>query len=286
MSYDRDKFKPELAEDMNVGDMSVTFKLKKNAKFHDGTPVTAKDVKWSLDRAVTVGGFPTVQMKAGSLVDKEQFVLVDDSTVRVDFVKKDRLTIPDLAVIVPGVYNSELLKKKATEKDPWALDYTKSNTAGSGAYKVTSWKPGVEVVYERHDDWVGGKLPQLKKVIWRTVPSQGNRRALMERGDADISFDLSSKDTSEMKKEGKLVIDLPPDRQRHVFGRLNVKNTAVRQRKSSPGGGLCAARTRRSWMRRCSASPIRCSAVRRTTSPISPGRQRPATSTTWPRPRR
>jgi hypothetical protein len=36
--YDRDKFKPELAEDMNVGDMSVTFKLKKNAKFHDGVP--------------------------------------------------------------------------------------------------------------------------------------------------------------------------------------------------------------------------------------------------------
>ena len=65
--YDRDKFKPELAEDMKVGDMSVTFKLKKNAKFQDGTPVTAKDVKWSLDRAVSVGGFPTFQMGAGSL---------------------------------------------------------------------------------------------------------------------------------------------------------------------------------------------------------------------------
>jgi peptide/nickel transport system substrate-binding protein len=206
LSYDRDKFKPELAEDMNVGDMSVTFKLKKNAKFHDGTPVTAKDVKWSLDRSVSVGGFPTVQMKAGSLSDKEQFVLVDDSTIRVDFAKKDRLTVPDLAVIVPGIYNSELLKKKATEKDPWALEYTKSNTAGSGAYKVTSWKPGVETIYERNEDWVGGKLPQLKRVIWRTVPSQGNRRALMERGDADISFDLSSKDTFEMKKGSKLVI--------------------------------------------------------------------------------
>src|SRR5882672_4050425 len=59
LSYDRDKLVPELAEDMNVGDMSVTFKLKKNAKFHDGAPVTAKDVKWSLDRAVSVGGFPT-----------------------------------------------------------------------------------------------------------------------------------------------------------------------------------------------------------------------------------
>ena len=65
--YDRDKFKMELADDMNVGDMSATFKLKKNATFHDGTPVTAKDVKWSLDRAVTVGGFPTFQMGAGSL---------------------------------------------------------------------------------------------------------------------------------------------------------------------------------------------------------------------------
>jgi len=204
LSYDRDKFKPELAEDMNVGDMSVTFKLKKNAQFQDGTPVTAKDVKWSFDRAVTVGGFPTVQMKAGTLLNKEQFVVVDDATFRVDFVKKDRLTLPDLAVIVPGIYNSQLLQKQATDKDPWALEYTKSNTAGSGAYKVTSWKPGVEVVYERHDGWVGGTLPQLKKIIWRTIPSSGNRRALMERGDADISFDLPAKDFSEMKKEGKL----------------------------------------------------------------------------------
>ena len=107
-------------------------------------------------------------------------------------------------MIVPGIYNSELLKKNATEKDPWALEYTKSNTAGCGAYKVASWKPGVEVVYERNDAWVGGPLPKLKKVIWRTIPSSGNRRALMERGDADISFDLPAKDFSEMKKEGKL----------------------------------------------------------------------------------
>ena len=64
--YDRDKFKPELAEDMNVGKDSVTFKLRKDATFQDGTPVTSKDVKGALDRAVSVGGFPTVQMKAGS----------------------------------------------------------------------------------------------------------------------------------------------------------------------------------------------------------------------------
>src|SRR3989440_563460 len=114
--YDRDKFKGELAEDMKIDDMSVTFKLKKNGKFHDGTPVTARDVKWSLDRAVSVGGFPTFQMSAGSLTKTEQFVIVDDNTVRVDFARKDRLTIPDLAVIVPCVVNSELVKKNANGK--------------------------------------------------------------------------------------------------------------------------------------------------------------------------
>src|SRR4026209_2952790 len=89
--YDRDKFKMELADDMSVGDMSATFKLKKNAAFQDGAPVTAKDAKWSLDRAVSVGGFPAVQMGAGSLPKPEQFVIVDDHTLRVDFAKKDRL---------------------------------------------------------------------------------------------------------------------------------------------------------------------------------------------------
>ena len=43
--YDSTKLEPELAESWDFGDMSVTFKLRKDAKFHDGTPVTAKDVK-------------------------------------------------------------------------------------------------------------------------------------------------------------------------------------------------------------------------------------------------
>ncbi|MDB5654080.1 MAG: transporter substrate-binding protein [Tardiphaga sp.] len=65
--YDRDKIKGELAESFTIDDKSATFKLRKNAKFHDGTPITAKDVKWSLDRSVSVGGFPNFQMSAGSL---------------------------------------------------------------------------------------------------------------------------------------------------------------------------------------------------------------------------
>jgi peptide/nickel transport system substrate-binding protein len=208
--YDRDKFKGELAEDMSIGDMSATFRLRRDATFQDGTPVSAKDVKWSLDRAVTVGGFPTFQMKAGSLEKPEQFVIVDDHTVRVDFLRKDRLTVPDLAVIVPCVVNSELVKKHATAADPWGLEYTKQNTAGSGAYKVTKWTPGSEVIFERNESWKAGPLPKVKRIIWRMVPSAGNRRALLERGDADISYDLPNKDFAELRSSPKLTIVSTP----------------------------------------------------------------------------
>jgi peptide/nickel transport system substrate-binding protein len=222
--YDKDKFKMELADDMKVGDMSVTFTLKKNAVFQDGTPVTAKDVKWSFDRAVTVGGFPTFQMGAGSLEKPEQFVVVDDHTFRVDFLRKDRLTVPDLAVIVPCVLNSELVKKHVTEKDPWGLEWTKQNTAGSGAYRVANWTPGTEVVYERNDKWVGGPLPKVRRVVWRIVPSSGNRRALLERGDADISYDLPYKDFAELKNIGKLSIISTPYSNGIQYIGMNVKN--------------------------------------------------------------
>jgi peptide/nickel transport system substrate-binding protein len=222
--YDRDKFKMELADDMKLGDMSVTFKLKKNAVFQDGTPVTAKDVKWSLDRAVTVGGFPTFQMGAGSLTKPEQFVVVDDNTVRIDFLRKDRLTVPDLAVIVPCVINSELVKKHATDKDPWGLEYTKQNTAGSGAYKVANWTAGTQVILERNDSWTGGPLPKVKRIIWRMVPSAGNRRALLERGDADISYDLPNKDFVELKGAGKLNILSTPYSNGIQYIGMNVKN--------------------------------------------------------------
>ncbi len=232
--YERDKFKPELAEDMNPGDMSVTFKLRKDATFQDGTPVKAQDVKWSLDRAVSVGGFPTFQMGAGSMEKPEQFVVVDDHTIRVDYLRKDRLTIPDLAVIVPCVMNSGLVKKNATEKDPWGLEYTKQNVSGSGAYRVVSWTPGTEVTLERNDNWKLGPLPKTKRIVWRMVPSAGNRRALLERGDADISYELPNKDFVELKEQGKLNVVSTPFSNGITYLGMNVTkapfdNPKVRQ---------------------------------------------------------
>lgn len=202
--YDIDKLEPELAESWKVAPdgQSVTFKLRKNAKFHDGTPVTAKDVKWSFDRAVTVGGFPTFQMAAGSLEKPEQFEVVDDSTFRIKFIRHDKLTMNDLAVPVPGIFNSELVKKNATPQDPWGLAWTRNNVAGGGAFKVEAFRPGQEIVYVRYDEWKSGPLPKLRRVIQREVPNAGNRRALLLKGDIDITFDLPPKDFSELAKEG------------------------------------------------------------------------------------
>jgi peptide/nickel transport system substrate-binding protein len=148
VSYDRKALAPELAESWQIASdgMSCTFTLRKDATFHDGTPVTAKDVKWSFDRSVSVGGFPTFQMSAGSLEKPEQFVVVDDHTFRVDFIRKDKMLMFNLAVVVPFVINSALAKKNATDADPWAMNWLRSNEAGGGAYRVESWRPGSETI--------------------------------------------------------------------------------------------------------------------------------------------
>ncbi|MCA3226273.1 MAG: ABC transporter substrate-binding protein [Burkholderiales bacterium] len=204
LMYDFEKLEPELAESwlLSSTGMSVIFRLRRNARFHDGAPVTARDVKWSFDRAVAAGGFPTFQMKAGSLENPEQFVVVDDHTFRVDFIRKDKLTMMNMAVPVPCVFNSELVKKHATPQDPWGLNWTRTNTAGGGAYKVEAFRPGQEIIYVRNDDWKSGPLPKLRRIVQRQVPSAGNRRALLAKGDIDMTFEMPPKDFAEMATEG------------------------------------------------------------------------------------
>jgi peptide/nickel transport system substrate-binding protein len=212
-------------------------------------------------------------------------VVVDDNTVRIDFIKKDRLTIPDLAVIVPGVYNSGLVKKNATEKDPWALEYTKSNTAGSGAYKVTSWKPGVEV--SRAQRRLGRRQAasaQEGDLAHDALAGQPPR--LMERGDADISFDLPSKDFGAEERAGKLVIISNPIGNGMYSVELNVKKPPFDNIRRSARRWPMRCPIRRSWTRRCSASPIRCSAARPTRSPSIAWPAKTGYFTTSPRPRR
>uniref|UniRef100_UPI0035CCAA10 LysR substrate-binding domain-containing protein n=1 Tax=uncultured Caballeronia sp. TaxID=1827198 RepID=UPI0035CCAA10 len=109
LGYDVTVMKPELAEswDIQDGGKTIIFHLRKDATFHDGSPVTADDVKWSFDRAVTVGGFATVQMGAGSMTKPEQFSVVDPHTFKMTFDQPNKLTMPDLVVpILNGLQES------------------------------------------------------------------------------------------------------------------------------------------------------------------------------------
>ncbi len=208
MMYDYETLEPEAAESWEVAPdgMSVTFKMRAGSTFWDGTPVTAHDVKWSFDRAVSLGGFPAVQMKAGSLTDPEQFVAVDDMTFTIKFARKSKLTMPDLGVPVPIIINSKVAMAKATDDDPWATEYLHRNPAGGGAFMLERWDPGQQVVYKRFDSWKNGTLPGVERVILREIPSASTRRALLERNDADISLDLPPKDYAELKASGQYTV--------------------------------------------------------------------------------
>lgn len=208
ISYDYNTIRGEIAESWEVAPngMSIIFKLRKNAKFHDGTPVTAADVKWSLDRSVLIGGFPPAQMAAGAMHKAEQFVVVDDYTFRIDFPRKSKLSLPDLAVPIPFIVNSKVAKANATEKDPWAMEYLHRNPAGSGAFRVEKWVPGQQLVYVRNDDWKGGPLPKVRRVIIQEVPNQSTRRSLLEHGDVQMAFDIPGKMAKELHEAGKLKV--------------------------------------------------------------------------------
>jgi len=219
LSYDYDKVEPELAERWSVSPdrMAITFTLKADATFQDGTAVTAEDVRWSFERALALGGFPKVQMAAGGFVDPAQFVAVDDRTFRIDLKKPSKLSLPDLAVPVAVIINSKAAKAKATPNDPWATEFLHRNPSGSGAFRVARWDPGQQLVYERNDKWVGGPLPGVRRVIVREVPAQSTRRALIERGDAHLSFQIPNKDAKELMANQKVkVVGSPIDNCLHV----------------------------------------------------------------------
>ena len=189
--YDYHKIEPELAERFDLSDdgKTITFHLRADASFHDGSPVTADDVKWSLDRVVSI---PTgkSQFATGSLTTTDQFIVVDPHTIEVTTPQADRFTLPNLALTFPIIYNSKLAKSHATEVDPWATEWLRTNTAGGGAFKLDTFAPGQTLTMSRFAGWKSGAQPGFRRILWQVVPTAQTRISLLERGDADIVQDL------------------------------------------------------------------------------------------------
>ncbi len=103
------------------------------------------------------------------------------------------------------------------------------NDCGGGAFKVETWSPGQQTVFTRFDAWKSGPLPKLKRVIYRQIASAGTRRALLEKGDVDMSVGLPPKDYAELAEQGKVKIIGVPVQNDLVFVDMNVKIRSVRQ---------------------------------------------------------
>ncbi len=224
--FDLDTIRGELAErfDVSADGLKFTFHLRRDAKFHDGTPVTAEDVKWSLDRAVTSKSLAVGQMLTGSITSADQFRVVDAHTFEMTLPKPDKLALPNLATIYPIIINSKLAKSKATAEDPWAQEWMKSNTAGSGAYVIESFRPGETTILRRNEDWKrgpDGTQAHFKRIITQTVPEAATRANLVERGDADIVIDLQAADAADLEKKGKLKVISTPQYNAITFVSFN-----------------------------------------------------------------
>lgn len=222
--YDITTFEPELAESWEISEdgKTYTFKLREDATFHDGSPVTAEDVKWSFDRAVAAGGFPAIQMGASFFLSADQFEAVDEHTFVIHMPTPNKYVMANLTVPVPVIVNKDLALEHATEDDPWAFEWVSRNDAGGGAFKVARWNPGNELVFQRFDDWKSGPLPEMEMVVYRQIASPGTRRALVERGDADISIGLPPKDFAEMAAAEDVHVTGVPVQSSVLYVEMNV----------------------------------------------------------------
>lgn len=223
--YDISVMEPELATSWEISDDGTlyTFNLRKDATFHDGSGVTAEDVRWSFERAIAAGGFPAIQMGASYFLESSQFTALDDHTFQIQMPTPNKYVMANLTVPIPVIVNKDLALQHATEDDPYAFEWTSRNDAGGGAFKVAKWSSGNELVLQRFDNWKSGPLPKMKTVVYRQISAAGTRRALLEKGDADVSIDLPPKDFSEMDAANDVNVVGVPVQSSVVYVEMNTK---------------------------------------------------------------
>jgi peptide/nickel transport system substrate-binding protein len=213
--FDMDNIRGELAEriDRSADGLSYTFHIRQGATWHDGTPVEAADIKWSLDRAVSAASNSKAQMNNGSMTSPDQFKIVGERQIEVRTERPDRLTLATFCVPYIPMFNSKLAKRHANSDDPWAISWLKENTAGGGAYSIESNRPGQQVVLRRNESWKngpGGALPFFQRIIVQTIPDISARASLLERGDADLTLDAAASDIPGIEQRGRAQVIAVP----------------------------------------------------------------------------
>jgi peptide/nickel transport system substrate-binding protein len=186
---------PSLAESVTVSDDKLTYDMtiRKGAKFHDGTPVTAEDVKFSFER---YRGAQAAQIK-GRVASIE---MPDSGHVRFKLKTAwpDFLTFYASATgagwVVPKAY-VEKVGEEAFKKAP----------IGAGPYKFVSFTPGVELVLEAFDQY-WRKTPHVRRLVFKVVPDEAARLIALKRGEVDIAYAIRGALAEELRRTPGLTL--------------------------------------------------------------------------------
>lgn len=231
-----DKFQGAGAESYDVSsDGKVfTFHLRKNAKFSDGTPIKASDYVYTFKRAMEGPGYITLLTGFMSLKSIDQVKAPDDSTLVITTQQSSALAEVVLSFQVLGAMSESTAKANATSDDQWAEKYFKTHSNSSGPYIITSWKPGVEYVFEPNPNyWRGPDFFKNSKVIFRVVPDAATREQLLKTGDVDIALGVPFSDISTLEKDPNISLhEIPTTRVYHAGMNMTMKpfdNVKVRQ---------------------------------------------------------
>lgn len=172
---------PGLATEWSqVNDTTWEFKLREGVKFHNGEDFNADAVKYSIDRVLD----PEANSPTYSYIKTVESVeVVDEYTVYVHTTTADPL-IPARfcrypTEIVPPKYTEEVGQQGLSE-----------NPIGTGPYKFVSWSKDEQVVLEANEDYWGG-APEIKKVIFRSIPETSTRVSALITGEIDIAVGVT-----------------------------------------------------------------------------------------------
>jgi peptide/nickel transport system substrate-binding protein len=169
---------PSLAESWTASKDGLTYEfvLRKNAKFHNGDPVTAEDVKFTFERYKGASAkLLKAKVKAVQVVapTRVRFVLNEPWP---DFIAFYGTSATGAGWIVP---------KKYVEKV--GDDGFKKAPVGAGPYKFVSFTPGVELVVEAFPEY-WRKAPAVKRVVMRSIPDESTRAAAVKTGEIDMAY--------------------------------------------------------------------------------------------------
>ncbi|HEY9569248.1 MAG TPA: ABC transporter substrate-binding protein [Thalassobaculum sp.] len=222
---------PGLAASWKVSEdgLTYTFTMREGVKFHSGNPFTAEDAAFSLRRVVVLQKTPSfILTQFGFTKDnvEETIKATDAKTLVITTDKKyaESFVLNCLTATVGSIVDSKVAMEHAKDGD-MGYGWLKTNTAGTGAYELKSWKPNESYVLEANADYWRAK-PAMKRVFVRHISESASQRLLLEKGDVDVARNLSPEDIAAVsEKDGiKIAEDL---RGRIMYLSLNQKKAPL-----------------------------------------------------------